>query len=323
MPEPKHGGMEAVVLDYINENFKLDDWLAIVAINRKNGKVVQRMAPARIIVRPDYQRWLRFLNVNGFDVYMSLNTFKVGARRRTKKDLKEIRHLYLDLDEDGARKLEAIRQDEAVPALNCVLNTSPGKFQVIWRVEGIGREQAEIMLRGLVLRFGGDPAATDSTRVFRLPGFNNKKYAEDFRVTIGREAPAVQVYRSDDFKIQGEDRLVVQPVSASPGSPRPYNGQSPSQSERDWHYAIRKLMAGVDPEQIIQDIACYRSRDRYDNADPAKLIAPAKPKPNYYAERTVNRARGYLEMVKRPVSNRRSVTSSREAISGDALQIQD
>jgi hypothetical protein len=26
----------------------------------------------------------------------------------------------------------------------------------------------------------GDPAATDSTRVFRLPGFNNKKYPDDF-----------------------------------------------------------------------------------------------------------------------------------------------
>lgn len=40
---------------------------------------------------------------------------------------------------------------------------STGKFQVIWRVEGIDQDQAEAMLRTLAQRFGGDPAATDST----------------------------------------------------------------------------------------------------------------------------------------------------------------
>lgn len=106
------------------------------------------------------------------------------ARGRTKEDLKEIRHVYLDLDEGGAHKLEAIRRDDAMPAPNYVLNTSPGKFQVIWRVEGIGQDLAEEMLRSLAQQYGGDPAATDSTRVFRLPGFNNKKYEQDFQVAI-------------------------------------------------------------------------------------------------------------------------------------------
>ncbi len=54
-----------------------------------------------------------------------------GARGRTKEDSKEIRHLYLDLDKDATRKLEAIRHDNTVPLPNYVLNTSPGKFQVI------------------------------------------------------------------------------------------------------------------------------------------------------------------------------------------------
>jgi len=68
---------------------------------------VQRISPAKNIASPGYQRWLRHLNATGSDVYVSLNTLKEHARGRTKEDLKEVRHLYLDLDQDGARKLEA------------------------------------------------------------------------------------------------------------------------------------------------------------------------------------------------------------------------
>ncbi len=47
-----------------------------------------------------------------------------------------------------------------------------------------GQEQAEAFLHALARQFDGDPAATDSTRVLRLPGFANKKYDEDFQVAI-------------------------------------------------------------------------------------------------------------------------------------------
>jgi len=222
-PRERVRAAEESVRQYVNENFKPDDWLAVVAINRQSGETVQRISPARHITSPDYQRWLRYLNASGSDVYGSLNTFQEHSRGRTKADLKEIRHLYLDLDEDGAHKCEAIRHDRAVPGPNYVLNTSPGKFQVIWRVEGIDQDQAEAMLRTLAQRFGGDPAATDSTRVFRLPGFNNKKYAEDFEVRVTREAPATQVYRADEFRIYGQDPQRTQAVSA-----RPYQGTRPA-----------------------------------------------------------------------------------------------
>ena len=304
---------EAMARDYINENFKHDDWLAIVAINRKSGETLQRISRARNIVGPDYQRWLRHLNATGSDVYMSLNTFKDHARGRTKEDLKEIRHLYLDLDEGGAGKLEAIRQDSAIPKPNYVLNTSPGKFQVIWRVEGVGRDQAEAMLRTLAQRFGGDPAATDSTRVFRLPGFNNKKYEQDIQVTLKHEAPAVQVYTVEDFKLYEQDREAGNPEPAAQQAHRRSNGEAASQSEKDWQYAIRKLKAGEDPEQIIRAMARYRSKDLYDKNDSTRLIAPAKPKPRYYAEHTVARAMAHLGISKRPEAHENAATSSRES----------
>src|SRR4029077_18383818 len=107
-----------------------------------------------------------------------------------------------DLDEEGPRKLAAIYQDAAVPHPNYVLQTSPEKYQVVWRVEGIPQIDAEDILRGLARRFGGDSAATDATRVFRLPGFNNKKYEENFPVKLAAGTRPEPVYRQSDFKVE-------------------------------------------------------------------------------------------------------------------------
>lgn len=309
---PRAAEAEAQVRNYVNENFKADDWLAVLAINRKTGETAQRVSPAGRIVSAEYQRWLRYLNATGSDVYISLNTFKEHARGRTKEDLKEIRHLYLDLDKDAARKLEAIRQDNSVPAPNYVLNTSPGKFQVIWRVEGIDQNQAEEMLRTLAQRFGGDPAATDSTRVFRLPGFNNKKYPDDFQVTVSREATAATVYRAEDFNIYGRDSERAGRLHGSPNQEPPLSRDQATQSERDFAYAIRQLKKGEDPNQIIRRMASYRSKDRYAENDATKLVAPVKARPYYYAEQTVTKAMATLGITKQPARAAKADTSSRE-----------
>jgi hypothetical protein len=169
---------------------------------------------------------------------------------------------------------------------------------VIWKVEGIGQDEAETLLRALVQRFGGDPAATDSTGVFRAPGFANKKYKDDFQVTLTANAPANQVYHASDF---GTPSPVEERESrASTTRPTPRNvsqRDGNSQSEKDWNYAIRKLRAGEDPDKIIRDMAQYRSADHYDKKDPTKLVAPSKPKPRYYAEHTVARAMAHLGMT--------------------------
>jgi hypothetical protein len=173
---------------------------------------------------------------------------------------------------------------------------------VIWRVEGIGQDEAEALLRALVQRFGGDPAATDSTRVFRVPGFANKKYEHDFEVTLTPETPAGRVYHASDFKADSRAQEPEHSVFASSG-PTPRNvsqRDGNSQSEKDWNYAIRKLKAGEDPDKIIRDMAQYRSVDRYDKKDPSKVVAPSKPNPRYYAEYTVVRAMAHLGMTRQP-----------------------
>ena len=165
------------------------DTVAILARNRRTGQTVQRITSAETVAGPEFQSWLRNENAAGADIFIGMNPLKEGADGRTKDNIQGIRHLYLDLDTGGEDALEAIRNSAEVPAPNFVLDTSPGKYQIVWKVEELDREQAESMMRAMADQFGGDPAATDSTRVLRLPGFANRKYDEEFVV---RSSPRIK-----------------------------------------------------------------------------------------------------------------------------------
>ena len=154
-----------------------------------------------------------------------MNPIKDGADARTKGNIREIRHLYLDLDTGGRDALDAIRNSSEVPAPNFVLDTSPGKHQVVWKVEGIGQEEAESMLRAMANQFGGDPAATDSTRVLRLPGFANRKYEEEFIVQAHHESN--QVYHARDFLLQEDSPDTARHLGDESGTKNSAGTQEP------------------------------------------------------------------------------------------------
>lgn len=105
-----------------------------------------------------------------------MNALKDGAYSRTKRDISEIRHVYLDLDYRGPEALKTIQNSQEVPNPNFVLDTSPGKHRVVWKVEGVTPQEAEDPQRRMAHEFGADIAATDASRVLRLPGFANRKY---------------------------------------------------------------------------------------------------------------------------------------------------
>ena len=168
--------------DYIRANFQTSDRIAILRRSRNRGEVIQRITTAEKIASPEFQAWLAFKNAEGFDIYIGMNTLKPSAYSRTKQDIETIRHLYADLDYDGPRALAAIENSELVPKPNFVLETSPAKFQVIWKVEAIEPDEAENIQQSIAYEFGADPAATDSARVLRLPSFANKKYDGAFQL---------------------------------------------------------------------------------------------------------------------------------------------
>jgi len=279
--------------EYISDNFKPSDRIAVLVLNRNLGETTQRITTAQKAASPEFQAWLRYKNANGADIYVGMNPLKQDASTRTKDDIETIRHLYLDLDHDGTAGLEAIKNSDLVPQPNYVLNTSPDKFQVIWKVEGIAPGEAEDLQRAMVSEFAGDPAATDSTRVLRLPGFANKKYDQDFYVQARLES--TQTYHIRDFKVpidsQDAPRLQNEETARNHRAP----GSTLTQSEHDWAYAKRALTRGDDPDLVTRRIADYRSDD--------------KPDPNYYARHTVIKAQAELARqsgVERPAEGDRT-----------------
>jgi RepB DNA-primase from phage plasmid len=229
---------------------------------------------------PEFQAWLRYKNANGADIYVGMNPLKQDDSTRTKEDIETIRHLYLDLDHDGAAVLEGITNSDVVPQPNYVLKTSPEKFQVIWKAEGITLEEAEALQHAMVREFGGDPAATDSTRVLRLPGFANKKYDRDFYVQASVDS--TQTYHLRDFKVPIDSQEPPRHRNEEAPSTSRVSGSALSQSGHDWAYAKRALARGGDAEEIIRRIADFRAED--------------KPSPEYYARHTVMNAQAELQL---------------------------
>jgi hypothetical protein len=264
--------------EYVRELFESGDNTAILVRNRGTGKTVQRIARAEAIASPEFQEWLAAQSAAGADVYVGMNPIKEGAYSRTKESIRDIRHVYLDVDSDGDASLEAIRNSPGIPAPNFVLDTSPGKHQIVWRVTGFGPEEAEALLRALSNQFGGDPAATDSTRVLRLPGFANQKLTGGFIVQARHESKAVHTHR--DFAIQEGTPDRPRHPGEVQERPRSMPTDHKSQSERDWAYAKRALARGDDPDEIARRIADYRSEGKDD--------------PNYYARHTVMKAQADL-----------------------------
>jgi hypothetical protein len=260
--------------EYILDNFKPTDRIAVLVLNRQQGETTQRITTAQKASSPEFQAWLRYKNANGADIYVGMNALQQHASTRTKDDIEKISHVYLDLDHGGNASLEALENSALVPCPNYVLNTSPEKFQVVWKVEGMTIEEAEALNQAMVREFDGDPAATDSTRVLRLPGFANKKYEADFYVQARTESS--QPYHLRDFKLQIDSQDSARNRNEEVGRKQSASSNTLSQSEHDWAYAMRALTRGDDPEEVIRRIADYRANDKHD--------------PAYYARHTVEKA---------------------------------
>jgi len=265
--------------EYILDNFKPTDRIAVLVLNRQLGETTQRISTAQKASSPEFQAWLRYKNANGADIYVGMNALQHHASTRTKDDIEKISHVYLDLDHGGTASLEALENSALVPRPNYVLETSPEKFQVVWKVEGMTVEEAESLNRAMVREFDGDPAATDSTRVLRLPGFANKKYEGDFYVQARTES--TQTYHLRDFKLQCDSQDAPRHQHEEVARKLLTQNHTLSQSEHDWAFAKRALARGDNPAEVIRRIADYRADDKHD--------------PEYYARHTVQKALAGLQ----------------------------
>ena len=271
---------KSIATDYIRANFRESDRLAVVLIHKRSGHVTQRIGTAGRIASDQFQAWLRYMNREKNEVYIAMNVLSAEAHGRTKADVAEIRHIYLDLDHNGDEALNAIKERSDLPTPNHIITSSPGRYQAIWRVDGFGKEQAEALMSGMVRELGADPAATDSSRVMRVPGYYNHKRTTPHFVTV--QNLSENIYKPEQFPEMTTDdpsRWLTR-VQGINVRVRP-EGMPETQSERDWRFALRSLARGGNPEDVMRDIEAYR---------------PDKANPTYYARHTVEKALGVLKV---------------------------
>jgi hypothetical protein len=271
-----------VPAQWLRENYKPDDRIAVVMIGPK-GHTIQRIDAAANFQKDNFQEWFRAQNAQGYNIHVSMSSLKPGAITRTKADVEHVRHIYLDLDHGGRKALDRILTTEGVPRPTSIVQSSPDKFQLHWRVKGFDKAEAERMMRGMAHEFGGDRAATDVARVMRVPGFLNRK--EDYRAN----PPLVTLEHSekpDKTRLVGpqsfperfyrEVERVRQMEQEKPTGPRlPGKEHGVSQSERDWAWVMGELEKGRDPGSLRSELEGRRQD---------------KANPRDYSERTVNKA---------------------------------
>ncbi|TXS96031.1 hypothetical protein FV139_00550 [Parahaliea maris] len=97
-----------------------------------------------------------------------------------KANVERIRALFVDLDEDGPAKLEAVMQGVHAPHL--VVESSPGKYHCYWQAS-LPVEHYEGRSKQLIDKYGGDPSCFDLARILRVPGFYHHK-AEPFLSSV-------------------------------------------------------------------------------------------------------------------------------------------
>lgn len=269
--------MNQTAVHFLNRCFAPDETVALLLRRENPSSITQRIVRMERALESRYQAWLAYENSAGANIYVAANRLLPGARKRTKESIASIRHLYIDIDTDGDARLAALRASDLVPTPTSILSTSPGKYQVLWRVEGFDFELQEQTLKLLAIAFGGDSACTDRNRVLRIPGFLNHKYDPAFRVTV--EYPNDSILTPKDF------RLEAAAADAALCAHRVTSRKPPlkhSHSENDWAWICDQLAHGNDAVKLTRQLASQRSD---------------KPNPLYYAQRTVDVASARLWLL--------------------------
>ena len=269
--------MSQTAKDFLTRCFAPGETIGLL-LRRDNGeRPIQRIVRLEQVLTPRYLGWLVHENGTGANVYVAANPLRSGSRRRTKEGMASVRHLYIDIDFDGEARVAALRASDAVPPPTAILSTSPGKYQVLWHVEGFDFEHQETALKQLAYAFGGDPACTDCNRVLRVPGFLNRKYSPAQPVTV--EYPCDSTWNPSDFRLGNALTNAVLPLR---GIARQMSTGKPTHSEKDWAWALEELTRGTDAAKLTHALASRR-------AD--------KPNPLYYAQRTVDMASARLWLL--------------------------
>lgn len=183
---------------FLRTAYEPDDWIALFLKSYETGKTAQRVGPLSLFLEPRVHAWLRAMNAQRFNVYVSVNAIRPGVRARTKGAIGAVRHVFLEADHDGPQLLATLARRSDLPPASYALESSPNRVHVFWRAAGFAPDRVERLQKHLAREFGTDPAATSCSQTSRLPGYRNQKHNPSHLVAINYRRTEIR-YAPQDF----------------------------------------------------------------------------------------------------------------------------
>jgi hypothetical protein len=185
-------------LRLLRAGYAPDDWVAVFMKSYATGETCQRVASIAQITRPEFLAWLRSRNASTWNVYVSVNSVSPQSRSRSRQSVAAIRHVFLEVDEDGPHVLARIAARADLPPPSYLLHSSRRRVHVFWRVAGFDIPRVEALQKQLARELKTDTAATSCSQLTRLPGlFNHKRQPSELVTMVyGRVG---RVYEPSNF----------------------------------------------------------------------------------------------------------------------------
>jgi len=171
------------------------------ATYEKHQRTGQRQDPlAKVLHGTLDQHWATLVNLSrrGAGVFVAINKTTLQGRRSS-ENIEAVRAYFSDCD--------GVPRDTIKAALSLlgltphiVTRTSPGKFHLIWCVNGALLTDFPETQRKLAALFGSDPTVIDLPRVMRLPGFPHQKDGSAGELVGVRHLHDGDNYSNTDFQ---------------------------------------------------------------------------------------------------------------------------
>lgn len=135
-------------------------------VKRPDGKATDPNARILHGTLTQHGDLLTRLNTRGAGVYVMVNAG--NGKGRSTGNVGRVRALFIDTD--GAPYPAELPLEP-----HLVVQSSPGRWHLYWRVDGVLLDSLSTLQKALAEHYGTDPSVNDLPRVMRLPGFYHRK----------------------------------------------------------------------------------------------------------------------------------------------------
>lgn len=152
----------------------------------------------------------------GHGVFVTVNLTDLAGR--SLENIVGVRAVWLDLDREGVDLVPIV----AALTPHCVVESSPGKFHIYWKVADCSLREFDGLLDAITRRWGGDVGAKGLNRVLRMPGYQHLKGAPFVSNIVAQhwrgEMPAYTVARLREALLTGAPTAVASAAATSTGA---------------------------------------------------------------------------------------------------------